>query len=102
MLRFGTFFLKHHTEVGSLSISLCNGEEIPVRNLSSDILISIPRENHKVERHTEKFTLPWKHRNTHIFNQTEKMLNQSLQIYLRPLSPLPPGFVVQLTARYVP
>ena len=73
-----------------------------MRNLSRDILISIPRDNHKVERHTENFTLRWKHQNTHIINQTEKMLNQSLHIYLRPLSALPPGFVVQLMARYVP
>ena len=29
------------------------------------------------------------------------MQNQSLHIYLKPLSVLPPGFVVKLIARYV-
>ncbi|KAJ7375343.1 detection of nodal flow [Desmophyllum pertusum] len=86
----------HHTKVGSLSISHCNGEDIEVRNLSSGILISIPHGNHTVEHYTEEFTLQWKHENIHVINQTEKMMNQSLHVHLEPLSILPPGFVVKL------
>ena len=48
----------------------------------------------------EKFALQWKHENIHVFNQTEKMVNQVLHIHLQPLSKLPAGFVAKLIARY--
>lgn len=73
-----------------------------MRNLSSDILISIPHKKYWVEQHAENFTLKWKRKNIHVINQTENMLNQSLHIRLKPLSVLPPGFVVKLVVRYVP
>ena len=69
--------------------------------MSSFIDISIPYEKQKLEQSAEIYTLRWEHQNTHIINQTERMTNQSLQIHLKPITVLPVGFVIKLTARYV-
>lgn len=69
--------------------------------MSSFIDISIPYEKQKLEQSAEIYTLRWEHQNTHIINQTERMANQSLQIHLKPITVLPVGFVIKLTARYV-
>ena len=85
--------------MGSLSINHCNGEEIQVKNLGSDITILIPMGHGGAEKHPLNFLLKWKHRNIHVINQTGKMENQSLQLHLRPRSVLPSGFTIKFVVR---
>lgn len=82
--------------MASLIISGCRGKEIQVKNLSSDIFITIPQDHGGAERHPQNFTLPWKHENIHVINKTDILGKQSLQIYLKPLSALPSGFIIKL------
>ena len=87
--------------MASLIISGCSGKEIQVKNLSSDIFITIPQDHGGAERHPQNFTLPWRHENIHVINKTDILGKQSLQIYLKPLSALPSGFIIKLLVRLV-
>ncbi|EDO49422.1 predicted protein [Nematostella vectensis] len=95
---FPTSGLTHHSTVASLGLSTCQGQEIPVKNLSQDIMVTLPWREPKMLEDGQRATVEWQHLNVHTIDIRGKQ-NHSLHLHINVDSHITDGFVVQLMLR---
>ncbi|XP_032222734.2 polycystic kidney disease 1-related protein isoform X2 [Nematostella vectensis] len=89
---------QHHSTVASLGLSTCQGQEIPVKNLSQDIMVTLPWREPKMLEDGQRATVEWQHLNVHTIDIRGKQ-NHSLHLHINVDSHITDGFVVQLMLR---